>query len=489
MTNITTNNINLIIKKWQVFFAIAVGTFVSVLDQSSVGLALPLIAKSFQVNIPTVQWVMVASVLATSTMLLPMGRLSDIIGRKKIIIIGILIFTLAAILCGFAQNIQILITARLFQGLGAAMFQANAMAILTQTFPDNERGKVIGLYMTVVGLGAVAGPVFGGGLAGILGWRFIFIGMVPFSIISLIMIQMMIPLDKTNLLQRPKFDWIGAAIWVATLSIFLLAIGNAQKIGWGSTIILSALLVSLFLFVIFILWEIRNSEPMINMSLFKNRTFSFSCCANVLVFLASAGTFFLMPFFLQGVLNLSPQQTGLIFVPTTLTFAITGTISGRISDKFGTRWPTIFGLTIIVLSALVLSTLNENSSYITVIIGMSMQAFGMGMFFTPNSSIILGAVNKKDYGITTALINMIRNTTHIVGIAITTSIISLIMLNNGFEPSLDIDLSSPNAELIKKSFSDGMRLVFMASIFISSIALLLSLLLNIGNSGIPKQKN
>ena len=180
MTNITTNNINLIIKKWQVFFAIAVGTFVSVLDQSSVGLALPLIAKSFQVNIPTVQWVMVASVLATSTMLLPMGRLSDIIGRKKIIIIGILIFTLAAILCGFAQNIQILITARLFQGLGAAMFQANAMAILTQTFPDNERGKVIGLYMTVVGLGAVAGPVFGGGLAGILGWRFIFIGMVPF---------------------------------------------------------------------------------------------------------------------------------------------------------------------------------------------------------------------------------------------------------------------------------------------------------------------
>ena len=489
MTNITTNNINLITKKWHVFFAIAVGTFVSVLDQSSVGLALPLIAKSFQVNIPTVQWVMVASVLATSTMLLPMGRLSDIIGRKKIIIIGILIFTSTAILCGFAQNIQILITARLFQGLGAAMFQANAMAILTQTFPDNERGKVIGLYMTVVGLGAVAGPVVGGGLAGVLGWRFIFIGRAPFSVISLIMIQMMIPMDKTNLLQRPKFDWIGAAVWVSTLSIFLLAIGNAQGIGWGSPIILSALFISLILFGVFIFWEIRNREPMINMSLFKSRTFSFSCGANVLVFLASAGTFFLMPFFLQGVLNLSPQQTGLIFVPTTLTFAITGIISGRISDKFGTTWPTIFGLTIIVLSGLVLSTLTERSNYQTVIIGMSMQAFGMGMFFTPNSSIILGAVNKKDYGITTALINMIRNTTHIVGIAITTSIISLIMLNNGFEPSLDIDLSSPNAELIKKSFSDGMRLVFIASIFISSSALLLSLLLNIGNSGIPKQKN
>ena len=184
MTNITTNNINLIIKKWQVFFAIAVGTFVSVLDQSSVGLALPLIAKSFQVNIPTVQWVIVASVLATSTMLLPMGRLSDIIGRKPMYLSGITLFGLMALLSGsspwiahkfgFSYPILLMIPFRILQGVGAALTQANGMAMVTSTFSAKERGKSLGAHGSIIGAGGIIGPILGGVLVTYLSWHWIF---------------------------------------------------------------------------------------------------------------------------------------------------------------------------------------------------------------------------------------------------------------------------------------------------------------------------
>ena len=305
--------------KWWAFSAVAVGGFTSALDQLSVTVALPTIAEHFSSDLPTAQWMVVGYGLTVSVMLLPMGRLGDIVGRKQVYLAGFLIFVLCAALAGSSQNIAILIMSRVIQGCGAAMIQSTGRAMIIPIFSSEERGKVLGAQMSVTGAGAIAGPALGGLLVSTLGWQWVFFINVPAGILALVAVFLLVKQSHSpEGSPRSQFDWLGSALSIGTLVAFLLAITNGYRIGWLSPPILAGALIFLVLLALFVWWELRTTAPMLDLRLFRLRSFSLGTTAAYLSFLGIFPIFFLMPFYFQNVRGYSPGEVGLIMVPSFL---------------------------------------------------------------------------------------------------------------------------------------------------------------------------
>ena len=464
--------------KWWVFATVAVGTFVSVMDQTGVNLALPRIADNFDATIPAVQWVALGYILTTGTLLMPMGRLSDMLGRKRIYVAGFLVFTIGAVLTGLAPTLLGVILFKVLQGVGAAMVQANGMAIVTSAFAPSERGKAIGLFMTVVGMGAIAGPVVGGAVVGAFGWRFIFFMGLPFGLVSivaaLIVLEGRSTEDSLRGDDRASFDWVGAFLSSATLATFLLVMTNAHRVGWGSPIVAVAMAGVIMLGVAFLWWERRAPDPMLALELFRSRLFSLGNSASFLTFLAGTSVFFIMPFYLQGVLGYSPGRAGLTMAPTALAFAVLGPISGRLSDRFGWRRFAVAGLAASLISMLMLSRLGTTASVASVMTALALQGVGMGLFFSPNASAVLSTVARERYGIATAFMNMVRNIANVTGVGLATAVVTATMSSMGFEPTLDA-VSSGGEAGAREAFTEGLRLAYMVTAGFVALALVLSM--------------
>jgi EmrB/QacA subfamily drug resistance transporter len=443
---------------------IAVGAFVSVLDQTGVSLALPELATHFSATIPVVQWVALGYILVTGALLIPMGRLSDLIGRKRVYVLGFVIFTLAALAAGLSPSLTAVISFRIIQGIGAAMIQANGMAIALSVYPSEERGKVIGLFMTMVGMGAVGGPVVSGLVVDFLGWRAVFLMGVPLGVISLFAALFILnndrPSDSDRAASSQKFDWLGAFLSAASVVVFLLVMTNAYRIGWASPIVISAFGAALVLFISFVYWETRTSSPMLALDLFKSKVFSLGSASSFFTFLAGTAVFSLMPFYLQGVADLSPGQAGLIIAPTAVLFAITGPISGRLSDKYGPKRFEFLGLATLLIGMLILGTISETTPLYVIQLALIFQGVGMGTFNPPNQSSVLGTVDLRRIGVATAFTNMVRNTANVTGIGLAITIVTMRMGALGFEPSLDA--VTAGGEGVEAAFSQGLRFAFLA---------------------------
>ena len=464
--------------KWLVFATIAVGMFVSVMDQTSAGLALPLIADHFDAAIPAVQWVTLGYILVSGSLLMPMGRLSDIVGRKRVYTTGFVIFTLGAVLAGSSTAFLGVVLFKCLQGVGAAMIQANGMAIVASTFPSNQRGKAIGLFMTTVGLGAVIGPMVGGVVAGILGWRFVFFLAVPFGIVSIVMSMLILEgrvvASEGQVARRAGFDWTGAILSAFALSAFLLAMTNAYRLGWGSHLVIAGLVGAAASAVLFVWWELRASEPMLPLELFRSKLFSLGMSAAAFSFMSGHTVFFLMPFYLQGVLGYSPGRAGLVLASTAVCYATMGLIAGRLSDSFGWRRFTVSGLAMTAVSLFILSRLSVSASMGLVIGAMVLLGLGLGMFNSPNVSAVLSTVDRSSYGIATAFMNMVRNTANVTGIVLATTIITAVMASQGYEPSLDAVSSAGVGVGLKAAFTQGLRTAYLVLSGFIVVAILIS---------------
>ena len=463
--------------KWWVFATVAVGTFVSVMDQTGVNLALPRIADNFDATIPAVQWVALGYILTTGSLLMPMGRLSDMLGRKRVYVAGFLVFTIGAVLAGRSPTLLTVILFKALQGVGAAMVQANGMAIVTSTFAPSERGKAIGLFLTVVGMGAIAGPVVGGAVVGAFGWRFIFFMGLPFGLVSIVaalaVLEGRSAVDWPRGDDRTSFDWFGAFLSSAALATFLLVMTNAHRVGWW--IVALAMAGAVMLFVAFLWWERRAPDPMLALELFRRRVFSLGNSASFLTFLAGTSVFFLMPFYLQGVLGYSPGRAGLTMAPTALAFAVIGPISGRLSDRYGWRRFAIAGLAASLISMLMLSRLDTTASVGPVVSALALQGIGMGMFFPPNASAVLSTVEPERYGIATAFMNMVRNTANVTGVGLATVLVTATMGSMGFEPTLGVVSSGGDAGA-REAFTEGLRLAYIVTAGFVALALVLTMI-------------
>lgn len=451
--------------KWWVFGTIAIGTFLSVIDHGSVMVALPSIESHFGTDLPTVQWVVLGYTLTISVLLLPMGRLGDIIGRKPVYITGFTVFALAAALAGASINLPMLITAKVLQGAGSAMIQGNAMAMIISTFPGRERGKALGTHLSVVGIGAIAGPALGGLLVSTFGWRSVFlvnvlVGLLTIAAAVVILDQHRLS-QETQEGQRPKFDWLGAALSGAALLVFLLVMSNGYRVGWASVPIVVGLLAFVVLLVVFIWWELRTPSPMLELRLFKRRLVAFGVSAGWVAFLGGSSVYFMMPFYLQRVLGYSPRESGLIVIPGALCLIIVGSLSGRLSDRFGWRRFNLGGLTLAAIALFILSTrLTEHSSLALVIPTLMLLSCGTGLFNTPNNSSILSAVERSRYGVVSSLTQLMRNTANVTSVSLATTIVVTTMASQGFEPSLGT-VSAEGGTAVARAFVSGLHRAFL----------------------------
>ena len=351
----------------------------SVADHGSVAVALPSIANEFGADLPTVQWVMIAYALTISSLLLPMGRLSDIVGRKRLYIVGFTIFLVSALLCMVAGNVVTLIASRVLMGLGASMTQATATAILLSAFNESERGKALGLQLSAVGTGAVGGPAIGGFVVEAFGWRGVFMLTIALAVIAIVVAMVVLNRRRTDgALSGDRFDLVGAVTSTAVLIVFLLAMSNGAEMGWRAPPIVAGFIVVVGLAGFFTYWELRNRSPMLDVTLFRHRVFTIGVVASVISFMSISSVRFLMPFYLQSVLGYSPGKVGLVLVPAAFAMIIMGPLGGRLSDRYGWTPFNVGGLLFTATGLFILSRATEVSPVWLIILGTVTQSIGTG---------------------------------------------------------------------------------------------------------------
>lgn len=443
-----------------------IGTFMAPLDSSIVNIALPSLSKHFSVGITTVEWVTMAYLLTTSSLLLSAGRLGDMKGHKRVYVAGFIIFTAASALCGYAGSITQLIIFRALQALGGTCMLANGPAILTSAFPPQERGKALGLIGISVAIGLTIGPFLGGIIISNFGWRWIFFVNIPIGILASILAGIVLK-DQAQRIEK-KFDFMGSATAFLTLFTILLGLSMGNQWGWRSLSIIGLLVGSVVLAIVFIIAETKVNEPMLDLSLFKIRLFSAANISALINYLALFVVVFLIPFYLLDVLKQPYRTTGYILTAVPFTTAIIAPLAGTLSDKIGSRLLSSGGLIITTLSLFGLSRISPEAGVLPIAILLGTVGMGSGMFQSPNTSAILGAVPRQRLGIASAMQATMRNIGMVLGIALAGAIVAT------FAPKGPAD----------QNITSAIHLAFLVAAVIAAIGVVTSLVR--GNS-IPQQ--
>lgn len=403
-------------RKWFVLISVGMGIFLATIDGSIVNVALPTLVRALDTNFATVQWVVLAYLLTTTTLLLSMGRLGDMVGKKPVYVSGFVIFTLSSMLCGLSPSVYWLIGFRVMQAVGAAMTQALGIAIVTEAFPSHERGKALGISGTLVSVGIVLGPTLGGLLIDALSWRWIFYVNFPIGIIGTFMTLHFVPNVKPT--GNQQFDFTGALMLFAGLLLLLLAMTFGQDRGFTDGLILVMLGTAVLLLISFIFIEKRVAQPMIDLQLFHNRLFSISLLTGLLVFVTVAGVFILLPFYLENMLGYGTREVGLLIAAVPILLGVMAPIAGTLSDKIGVRLIATSGLFVLFIGYIAMSRLGLTTSIPIYIISVLPFGAGVGIFQSPNNSAIMGSVPREKLGVTSGLLAITRNLGQTAGIAL-----------------------------------------------------------------------
>ena len=474
--------------KWLGFFAIAFGVFASVTEQTSAQILVPKVTDHFGLSLPHAQWIMLAYILTVCALFMPLGKIADKIGRKPIFLTGLITLMLGGIIGSIATTYSVILIAKVIAGFGGASIEANGMAMIADIFGQKQRGKAMGLYMSIIGFSAIAGPLIGGYLTNIYNWRALFIFNVILCGLGIIIALIIFRNKELNIQPNQitgtfSFDWGGSFLSTATLLIFLLVITFGNQEGWTSLYISSGIFLCLLLFFLFIWQEKTTKDPLLDLDFFKIKTFSLSVTTRFLAFLSMSFSGFLMPFYLIQIMGFTTTTVGVLLAPGALSMAIIGPFSGQLSDKIGTKWLTAFGMAISGSALIFLAYLNINSSITAILLGLTLQGCGAGIFMSPNNSAIMNSIDSSHFGIGSGFMNLIRATASLSGIAIATTIVVITMTQLNFEPNLsNITDSSDNG--IKLSFISGMKNSFTIAGFIMYVSAIISII-----RGEPKSMN
>ena len=402
-------------RKWWVLAAVMVGTFMGPLDSSIVNVALPTLGNAFKVPITSVEWVVVAYLLVISTLLLTFGRLADMIGLKRVYIMGFGLFTVGSLACALSWSIWSLVSFRVLQALGAAMMFAAGPAIITAAFPPSERGRALGLMAIAVSAGMTVGPTLGGVIVGATTWRWIFLINVPIGIIasalSLKAIAGSAPKDQ-------RFDPLGAILSFVAFFPLLLALSQGAEWGWASPAIIAMFALSVCAGAAFLVAERKVHQPMLDLTLFRSRLFSAGLLSAMASFVVTAGVLFTMPFYLQIAHGIGVTTAGLLMTPVPIGMVLCGPLSGALSDRIGSRVLCTAGLLVGGAAAFSLTHLSLNSGYPGIAVRLAMIGAGIGLFQSPNSSAVLGTVPVFRLGVASGTLATSRNVGQVLGVSL-----------------------------------------------------------------------
>jgi EmrB/QacA subfamily drug resistance transporter len=409
--------------KWKALATVALGTLMGTMDASITNISFPVLTTVFQADLTAVMWVALVYILVCTSLMLILGKISDLIGRKKIYAGGMAIFTLGLVACSLAQGIGQLILFRILQSVGAAMSVACGPAIVTEAFPPEERGKGLGLLGVSVSLGFILGPTLGGFLVQWLNWRSIFYIRVPVGLITLFMILVLLKKDHAST-GRIELDLKGALS--SSMGIFCLVLGMSQinKFGFGSLVVCLLIGLGLASLLVFMFVERRVEEPIVDLSLFKNRVFSSATWSLFLSFVAAPAYILIMPFYLMHGLGLTASAAGLLMAVNAMTTIVVGPISGSLSDRFGPVWFSTIGAAAIAAAFYCVRGFDLETHITAIIPVLVLLGVGIGTFQPPNNSIIMGAVSKEHLGTASALIATQRQVGLSLGMALAGSMFS-----------------------------------------------------------------
>jgi EmrB/QacA subfamily drug resistance transporter len=402
---------------WWVLAAVGVGTFMSALDGSVVSVAIPVMSKVLHSSVASIEWVVVIYLLVVSGTLLMFGRLGDLRGYKKTYLLGFAVFVTGSALCGFAPDERVLIAMRGFQALGAAMVFACSPAILIGAFPPQRRGQVLGLQGTFTYLGLTAGPVLGGLLTKHFGWPAIFFINVPIGLLAIVLSWRFIQQDS-GIGNSETFDVPGAATFLVGLVALTLALDQGSAWGWLSIPTLGLLAVAAALLGAFLVLETRMKNPMLDLSLFRNRTFASSTTTALLNYVAIYTVVFLMPFYLENGRGMSADQAGLLLAVLSLVMAVTAPLSGSLSDRIGTRTLVVLGMLLLAAGAAWLGLIGQTASPRVVALALALTGLGTGVFVSPNTSALLGSAPLHRRGIASGILAEARNVGMVLGVGL-----------------------------------------------------------------------
>lgn len=409
-------------RPWLVFAIAGAGIFLATSGISVVNVALPFITRDFHADISTAQWILLVYLLTTSSLLINFGRLGDLLGSYRVHNFGLFLFTLFSFFCSLSTSTATLLVFRTLQAIGGAMVIANGPATVTTVFPANQRGRVLGFQITLLGIALSVGPTIGGLLIGAFGWRAVFLYNVPFGLGGLLLTRFVTVATQER--KRIQVDLPGSILLFLSIAAFVLATNKAREWGWSAPGVLLLLGVFLISGPAFLITETLSSRPMLDLRLFRNRVFALAQAGNFIAHLSTFGVIFLTPFYLVHILKASAQVSGLLLLPLTIVMIVLGPVSGFLSDYLGTKWLSVLGMALLCLGLYSLTSLDESSSTLDIIVRLALVGAGRAIYGSPNQSATMGAVSRERLGVAGGIFATMRHLGNISGLALSGSYFS-----------------------------------------------------------------
>jgi len=402
--------------------------FMVLLDNNIVNISLPEIASYFNISTAKVVQIVLIYLLMLSSSLIIFGKLADKYGVKRVFVSGFIVFTVSSLLCGLAPTYTLLLTARGIQALGGSMLYATALTLITKCIPATRRGWAFGIFSPASSLGLLIGNPLGGLITGMLNWHWIFLVNVPIGILAIIFAIRTIPSDSPRVGPKERslrFDYLGSFLSFTGLAMLVFFLSKGRMLGWASAVTITGLLGSILLLLLFVFWEKRVKEPILDLSIFRSRSFSFAILASIFGFGLMAGSNVLLPFYIIYGLKIDVTHAGFILMTFAVVFSMTSPVTGRLSDRVSKVRLTILGMLLAAGSCIAFALLLPQL-HLGILFGfMVLLGFSYALFITPNNNLVMSIAPKSKQAISSSVFKLGTNMGQMFGLILMEMIFSL----------------------------------------------------------------
>ncbi len=409
--------------RWWMLGALVFALFMITLDDTVVAVALPAISSDLHVGMTQLEWVVNSYLLTFAALMLTGGRLADLLGRRRIYLAGLALFTASSLAAGLAGSVDLLVAARALQGVGAALMMPAMLGIISASFAPHERGLAIGIWSGISALGLAVGPLAGGMLSEKASWNWIFFLNVPIGLVGLVAAHVLIPESRDDSDQQ-ALDLPGLATSALALFALVYALIEANNDGWSSPTILGLFATAAIAAVFFVWIESRRTLPMLDLRLFRSPSFSGANIVALLVMFAMFGVFFFLSLYLQQVLGYGAIRAGAAFLPMMAMLIVIAPAAGKLADRTGPRWLMSAGLALVSVALLLLSQLEQSSNYTDVLPGLLVAGFGMALALTPMTVAALSTIPDAKASVAAGVLNATQQAGGVLGIAVLGAILT-----------------------------------------------------------------